>query len=1030
MGKGLEGQITLYNLSEQDIENWRLQFDFEHEITNIWDAEIEKQTGNTYHIKYPSWNSSIKAGGKVTFGFNAKIIDDIKTPTNVSFIDGKAEADKEDYTITYKILSSWDSGFNGEISITNNTNKAIENWTLEFDFDKSISNFWTAKIVSHTGNHYIIKHDTWNSIIKPNETIKLGFEGKTEAGNSKPINYKLIKSEQAEEVYDEDDEDDIWADVDFDKLDLVTDTDGDGIQDDFEKILGWDPLKADTDGDGIDDGTEFLVGLDPLKKDSDGNGINDGDEDFDEDGLTVLEELELKTEPFIADTDGDGLNDGDEVKLYKTDPLKRDTDGDGLSDGDEIILKLDPLKKDTDNNGVLDSKEAIEQEVIETINKTEKTEATKVTIKAKVIGNIKKLTEITNVYDRDIYSKNIIGLITAPVDLSIHADFDKANISFTYNKNKLPNGTKEDDLGILWYNEEKDIYEVIESVIDKKNSIIKAEVTHFSTYMVIDKKQWEKRWKNPIKYGNAEKAVKACDIAIVVDTSKSMSDKELKYIKQAGIQFIKNLNSKDRISLIGAGASASKVLSDFKDNKKTAIDAFQNIEKSNPNRTKSVSNPQGLQTAIDQFTLNNKTNGKYIVVISDSDTKLEQEIIDQCKKEKIKLFCINNKEKDDMKQMKEMIQKVGGYYYHGNTKKDIFSALWHSYNTIKEGVNTKDTDGDGLFDIYEKKGIIVSNGQVEKSNYKIADTDGDKISDFDEMNGSRIYMYYFDKNNFSFTLAMHSKSKKKDTDGDGIPDKDDPTPKKAHSKNFKFGKSIKEIPSSKTIETAAKTAKKIYNTDKNTTKKHLKYLKSIKTRAETTITVGKLASFKRAKKFMKNFLDNKGKFITIDAGTLIKKTDNGNEHYFKNVDKLLDACEDMMPNNSKKIIKGIGDFIASNFKGGNRERIPNTPLFYHIPDDYWFSIGISDCKMVCECTRNGDEYRLVLKYYVQDFYDWDKKSDSSAGFVKDSEMYKLHKAGMAKSFKSRGVYNDIIVWKKGDSFYFDEAISGETGKRN
>lgn len=186
----------------------------------------------------------------------------------------------------------------------------------------------------------------------------------------------------------------------------------------------------------------------------------------------------------------------------------------------------------------------------------------------------------------------------------------------------------------------------------------------------------------------------------------------------------------------------------------TDIEAFEEIEKSNPNRERPVSNPHGLQKAIDQFALNSTTNGSYIVVISDSATKIEQKLIDQCKKENIKLFCVNIKEKDNMEQMKEMIQKIGGYYYHGSVKENIFSALWHSYNTIKEGVDTKDTDNDGLFDIYEKKGMIVSNGQIEKSNNIKADTDEDEVSDNDEMNASVIYIYYFDKNNFSFTSGM------------------------------------------------------------------------------------------------------------------------------------------------------------------------------------------------------------------------------------------------------------------------------------
>ena len=42
------------------------------------------------------------------------------------------------------------------------------------------------------------------------------------------------------------------------------DSDGDGLSDEQEKILGTDPLNSDTDGDGIIDGEEIKLGLNPL----------------------------------------------------------------------------------------------------------------------------------------------------------------------------------------------------------------------------------------------------------------------------------------------------------------------------------------------------------------------------------------------------------------------------------------------------------------------------------------------------------------------------------------------------------------------------------------------------------------------------------------------------------------------------------------------------------------------------------------------------------------------------------------------
>lgn len=65
--------------------------------------------------------------------------------------------------------------------------------------------------------------------------------------------------------------------------------------------------------------------------------------DSDGDGLTDAEEAILGTDPFNPDTDGDGLFDGEEVHTWGTDPLNPDTDGDGFLDGAEVRAGFNPL---------------------------------------------------------------------------------------------------------------------------------------------------------------------------------------------------------------------------------------------------------------------------------------------------------------------------------------------------------------------------------------------------------------------------------------------------------------------------------------------------------------------------------------------------------------------------------------------------------------------------------------------------------------------------------------------------------------
>ena len=95
---------------------------------------------------------------------------------------------------------------------------------------------------------------------------------------------------------------------------------------------------TDTDGDGLPDDWETLYFGDLTR---DGNG------DFDGDGLTDLDEYINGTDPTLADTDDDGMPDGWEVD-YGLDPLSNDgyedPDGDGFTNLHEYLLGTDPFE--------------------------------------------------------------------------------------------------------------------------------------------------------------------------------------------------------------------------------------------------------------------------------------------------------------------------------------------------------------------------------------------------------------------------------------------------------------------------------------------------------------------------------------------------------------------------------------------------------------------------------------------------------------------------------------------------------------
>jgi len=118
------------------------------------------------------------------------------------------------------------------------------------------------------------------------------------------------------------------------KARIWVDTDGDGALDVDESRAGSDPNDPDSDDDGILDGIEIRMALAPMDPTAPADPTPYVDSDGD--GLTDEEERMLSFDPEDADTDGDGLEDGEEYLVYRFSPVFTDSDGDGILDGDEV----------------------------------------------------------------------------------------------------------------------------------------------------------------------------------------------------------------------------------------------------------------------------------------------------------------------------------------------------------------------------------------------------------------------------------------------------------------------------------------------------------------------------------------------------------------------------------------------------------------------------------------------------------------------------------------------------------------------
>ena len=251
----------------------------------------------------------------------------------------------------------------------------------------------------------------------------------------------------------------------------LADTDEDGLPNLVEKEIGTKPYEADTDGDLLPDGYEVLsLGTDPLKVDTDDNGISDYDEDFDTDGLSNGQEYEIGTRPYNDDSDGDNLKDGDEVNIYFTDPLDVDTDDDNLNDDDEIYFGTDPNDPDSDDNNVLDGDEKRSQKFIHKVE-NEDCAVSEVIVSMEATGNLQKTTTVESIMNKDMLCTGVVGLVGEPFSIETTSDYEKATLTYVIDKNKLGD-TEFDNLMFLWYDEKKDEFVELDTILDEENSTV------------------------------------------------------------------------------------------------------------------------------------------------------------------------------------------------------------------------------------------------------------------------------------------------------------------------------------------------------------------------------------------------------------------------------------------------------------------------------------------------------------------------------------------------------------------------------
>lgn len=95
----------------------------------------------------------------------------------------------DNINVNYSLTKDWGNGFEGKISITNNSGSNLDSWDLDFDLKSEITGVWDAQIVENSNGSYTLKHQQWNREIKAGESLTFNFVANGD--DSSPENFDI-----------------------------------------------------------------------------------------------------------------------------------------------------------------------------------------------------------------------------------------------------------------------------------------------------------------------------------------------------------------------------------------------------------------------------------------------------------------------------------------------------------------------------------------------------------------------------------------------------------------------------------------------------------------------------------------------------------------------------------------------------------------------------------------------------------------------------------------------------------------------
>ncbi len=507
-------------------------------------------------------------------------------------------------------------------------------------------------------------------------------------------NFGLLPGENTLKFYMTDDDGVVWVqsetvmcstteNIDNIIEDTAANTDTDQLPDYIETLFGTDSEKSDTDGDGLNDDIEGqILGCDARFSDTDGDGVDDATEDADSDGISNLAEVQGGTNPCCMDTDEDGLNDYEELYTYQTIPTNKDTDGDGVEDGWEIENGTDPKTAES------------------SFQVTTSMDAGDSTVEVQLdLPGAQAQTLTVAPAEEEVLNGAIPGQLSMPVSLTVDGALpaEGATLRFAVADTYPASQTADFCPVVYYFNPETQLLEEVTTTYS--NHVAEAHLEHFSTYILLNKRDFDEVWETEIRAPGEEgqEHPDRLDVVLVIDSSGSMQTNDRNGLrKEAAKRFVDKLGENDRAAIIDFD-SYTTVLSEFTNDKAALYAAIDRV-----NSSGGTSLTRGISPAIDMFTNANYSNEayRYIIMLTDGDGSYDTNLTAKAKNNKIQIYTIGLGSGVVVSRLQAIADGTDGKYYFASTA-DELEQIYD--DTAMETIDySTDSNGDGISDYYTR----------------------------------------------------------------------------------------------------------------------------------------------------------------------------------------------------------------------------------------------------------------------------------------------------------------------------------------